>query len=124
MSRGRAAAVAVAGLRIAYGAALVLAPASTGSKWIGRDGRGRASGVPRRALGARGGARPAGATAAAVRGEPVRPWFLASMLGDFTDMVATAAAAGEVPDDAPMKTFAVAGGSALLSGVLVAALDR
>ena len=124
MSRGRAAAVAVAGLRIAYGAALALAPASTGTKWIGRDGRRPATGVALRALGAREVALHAGAAAAAVRGEPVRLWFLASMLGDFTDMAATAGAAGNVPDDAPMRTFAVAGGSALLSGVLVAALDR
>jgi hypothetical protein len=116
--------VAVAGLRIAYGIGLAIAPGATGGKWIGRDARRPAAGVALRALGAREVALHAGAVAAAVRGEPVRPWFLASMLGDFTDMAATAGAAGEVPDDAPMKTFAVAGGSALLSGLLVAALDR
>src|SRR3954454_17718507 len=124
MSRGRAAAVAVAGLRIAYGVALALAPGGTGSKWIGGDARRPATGVALRSLGAREIALHAGAAAAAVRGDAVRPWFLASMLGDFTDMVATAGASGHVPDDAPAKTFVVAGGSAFLSGAVVAALDR
>ena len=124
MSRGRAAAVAVAGLRIAYGAALALAPGATGGKWIGSDARRPAASVAFRALGAREVALHAGAVAAAVRGDSVRPWFIASMLGDLTDMVATAGASAHVPDDAPLKTFAVAGGSALLSGAVVAALDR
>src|SRR3954462_5407856 len=110
MSRSRTAAVAVAGLRMAYGAALALAPASTGGKWIGRDGRRPATGVALRALGAREVALHAGAVAATVRGDPVRPWFLASMLGDFPDVLATAGAAANVPDDAPAKTFVVAGG--------------
>jgi hypothetical protein len=124
MSRGRNAAMAVAGLRIAYGAALAIAPAATGGRWIGRDARRPATAAALRALGAREVALHAGAVAAALRGEPVRAWFLASMLGDVTDVIATAAASGDVPDDAPAKTFAVAGGSAVLSGVLLAALDR
>ena len=124
MSRGRAAAVGVAGLRIAYGIALAVAPASTGSKWIGGDGRRPATGVALRALGAREFALHAGAVSAALRGEPVRPWFLASIVGDCMDVVATAGASGHVPDDAPLKTFAVAGGSALLSAVVLTAVDR
>ena len=124
MSRARAAAVAVATMRMAYGFALALAPASTGSKWIGGDAARPATGVALRALGAREVALHAGAMAAALRGKPVRPWFLASMAGDCMDMIATAGAAGHVPDDAPAKTFAVAGGSALLSAVLLTAVDR
>jgi hypothetical protein len=84
MSRGRAAAVAVAGFRMAYGFALALAPASTGSKWIGRDGSRPATGVALRALGAREIALHAGAAAAALRDEPVRPWFVASIGGAAT----------------------------------------
>ena len=124
MSHARAAAVAVAAVRMAYGFALALAPASTGSKWIGGDAARPPTGVALRALGAREIALHAGAVAAALRDEPVRPWFLASMAGDFTDMIATAGAAGHVPDDAPAKTCAVAGGSAVLSAVLLTALDR
>ena len=124
MSRGSAAAAGVAGLRIAYGIALAVAPASSGSKWIGGDGRRPATGVALRALGAREIGLHAGAVSAALRGEPVRPWFLASIAGDCMDVVATAGASGHVPDDAPLKTFGVAGGSALLSAVVLTAVDR
>jgi hypothetical protein len=124
MSRGRAAAAAVAALRMAYGVALAVAPGDVGSRWIGRDARRRPAGVALRALGVRDAALQAGTLAAALRGEPVRPWLLAAIAGDVTDMVATAAASGDVPDDAPRKTLAVAGGSAAMSGLLAAALDR
>jgi hypothetical protein len=124
MSRGRAVAAAVAGLRMAYGVALAVAPGAVGSKWIGRDARRRTTGVALRALGTRDAALQAGTLAAALRGEPVRPWLLAAIAGDVTDMVATAGASGDVPDDAPRKTLAVAGGSAAVSGLLAAALDR
>jgi hypothetical protein len=124
MSRGRAVAAAVAGLRMAYGVALAVAPGPVGSRWIGRDARRRPAGVALRALGVRDAALQAGTLAAALRGEPVRPWLLAAIAGDVTDMVATAGAAGDVPDDAPRKTLAVAGGSAAVSGLLAAALDR
>src|SRR3954469_23133944 len=112
MSRGRAAAVVVAGLRMAYGVALAVAPGAVGSKWIGGDARRRPTGVARRALGTRDAALQAGTLAAALRGEPVRPWLLAAIAGDVTDMVATAGASGDVPDDAPRKTLVVAGGLA------------
>ena len=124
MSRGSVAAVALAGMRMAYGLALAVAPASTGSKWIGGDGGRPATGVALRALGAREVALHAGAVAAVLRGEPVRPWFLASMVGDCMDVAATAGASGHVPEDAPLKTFAVAGGSALLSAAVLTAVDR
>ena len=124
MSRGRAGVAAVAGLRMAYGVALAIAPGAVGSKWIGRDARRRSAGVALRALGVRDAVLQAGTLAAALRGEPVRPWLLASIAGDVTDVVATAGASGAVPDDAPMKTLAVAGASAAVSGVLVAALER
>src|SRR3954469_12209587 len=130
MSRGRAAAVVVAGLRMAYGVALAVAPGAVGSKWIGGDARRRPTGVALRALGIRDAALQGGTGAAALRGvaapvggEPARPWLLAAIAGDVTDMLATAAASGDVPDDAPRKTLAVAGGSAAVSGLL-AALDR
>src|SRR3954468_22680978 len=123
MSRGRVVAAAVAGLRMAYGVALAVAPGAVGSKWIGGDARRRPTGVALRALGTRDAALQAGTLAAALRGEPVRPWLLAAIAGDATDMVATAGASGDVPDDAPRKPLAVAGGSAAVSGLL-AALDR
>jgi hypothetical protein len=109
---------------MAYGFALAIAPASTGNKWIGRDGERPATGVALRALGAREIALHAGAAAAALRDEPVRPWFIASIGGDCTDVAATFGARRHVPEGVPLKTLAVAGGSALLSAAVLAAVDR
>ena len=123
MSPVRSATAIVAGLRLLYGLALAIAPGSVGSKWIGGDAHRPATAVALRALGVRDIALQAGAAAAAVRGQPVRPWLLASLVSDVTDVITTAGASDDVPDDAPKKTFAVAGGSAVVSGVLLAAVD-
>ena len=123
MSQARKAAVAVAALRIAYGAALAVAPARTTRKWLGADGGRPAAAVALRALGAREVVLHAGAVAAALSGAPVRPWLVASIGGDCSDVLATFGAGSHLPDGAPMKTLAVAGGSAALSAAVVAALD-
>jgi hypothetical protein len=124
MSRGRQAAVAVATLRIAYGAALAIAPARTTRNWLGDDGARPAAGVALRALGAREIVLHAGAVAAALTDAPVRPWLIASIGGDCSDVAATFGAGSHLPEGAPVKTLAVAGGSAALSAAVVALLDR
>jgi hypothetical protein len=123
MSRARQAAIAVAALRIAYGAALAVAPARTTRGWLGDDAARPAAGVALRALGAREIALHAGAVVAALSGAPVRPWLIASMGGDCSDVLATVGAGSHLPDGAPLKTLAVAGGSAALSAAVVAVLD-
>jgi hypothetical protein len=123
MSRGRQAAVAVAALRIAYGAALAVAPARTTRSWLGEDAARPPAGVALRALGAREIVLHAGAVAAALGGAPVRPWLIASIGGDCSDVLATFGAGSHLPDGAALKTLAVAGGSAALSAVVLAALD-
>jgi hypothetical protein len=111
-------------MRIAYGAALAIAPARTTEKWLGEDSARPATGVALRALGAREIVLHAGAIAAALTGAPVRPWLVASIGGDCSDVAATLAASRHVPEGAPLKTLAVAGGSAALSAAVVALLDR
>jgi hypothetical protein len=124
MNGTRKAAVAVAALRIAYGAALAVAPARTTRSWLGEDAARPAGIVALRALGAREMALHAGAVAAAVAGAPVRPWLLASMAGDCADVASTfAAGSSGLPDRAAVKTLVVAGGSAAMSAAVVAALD-
>lgn len=124
MSRARQAAVAVAVLRMTYGAALAVAPARTTRSWLGADGARPAAGVALRALGAREIVLHAGAVAAALSDAPVRPWLLASMGGDCSDILATFGAGSHLPDGAPVKTLVVAGGSAALSAAVLAVLDR
>jgi hypothetical protein len=114
----------VAALRIAYGAALAVAPARTTRSWLGEDGERPAAGVAVRALGAREIVLHAGAVAAALTGAPVRPWFAASIGGDCSDVAATFGARSHLPGGAAVKTLAVAGGSAALSAAVLAGLDR
>jgi hypothetical protein len=122
MSGSRQAAIAVAALRLAYGAALAAAPARTAGSWLGADSSRPATAVALRCLGAREIVIHAGAMVAAVRGAPVRPWLCASIGGDCADIAATYGAASHLPAGVPVKTLAVAGGSAALSAAVLAAL--
>jgi hypothetical protein len=115
----RRAAVAVLGLRVAYGAALVLAPERVTKSWLGPIGD--PAKVALRGIGGREIAVHGLAIAAAVRGRPLAPWLLASIAGDLNDIAATFAGRRGIPDGAPGKTAAVAGGSAVLTAALLAA---
>jgi hypothetical protein len=123
MPASRRIAVAVLGLRIAYGAGLVLAPARLTQTWLGPAGETGPTQVGIRGLGAREVVLHTGGLLAALRGDPLRPWLGASIAGDLADIASTAAARAEVPDKAPLATLVVAGGSALISAGLAAALD-
>ena len=65
----------------------------------------------------------AGALVAALSGAAVRPWLIASIGGDSTDIAATFAARGGLPERAALKTLVVAGASAALTAAAIAALD-
>ena len=123
MPASRTIAVAVLGLRIAYGAALVAAPARLTRRWLGASGQSGPTQVGIRGLGAREVLLHVGALSAALGNRPLRPWLAASIAGDVADIASTAAARGEVPEGSPAATLAVAGGSALISAALVAAVD-
>lgn len=115
--------VAVLGFRIAYGLALVAAPARMTQRWLGRAGERGPTQVGVRGLGMRDALVHAGALRAQLRGEPAQPWLVASIAGDVTDIAATAAASGEVPEKAPLLTALVAGGSALVTAALLRAVS-
>ena len=115
--------LAVAGLRIAYGAALALAPARTTRAWLGTGGAIPGGQVAVRGLGAREMVLHGGAAAAAVSGAAVAPWLVGSIVGDLSDIAATFAAGDGLPDGAPVKTLAVAGASAALSAAVLAILE-
>jgi hypothetical protein len=113
----------VAGFRIAYGAALVVAPAKVTKSWLGDDGARPGGQVALRALGAREIVLHTGAIAAAVSGGDVRPWLAGSIAGDLSDVAATFASGSGLPGGAPVKTAVVAGGSAALSAAVLVLLD-
>ena len=121
MSTHRIAVIGVLGLRLGYGLGLVAAPSRLTERWLGKPAAGTEVAV--RALGMREAILHAGALAAALGGRPVRPWLVASMAGDLTDVGATFAARDGLPEGSASATALVAGGSALLSGVLAAAAE-
>ena len=100
----RIAAIVVLGLRAFYGAALLVTPGRVTKQWLGPSA-----------------ARPPAVVA--VRGAPLRPWLALSIAGDLSDIAATAAGRDGVPDKAPVKTLAVAGGSAAISAALALFVD-
>ena len=120
----RSAALAVLGLRVVYGAGLIAAPAPLARRWLGPGAERAPVQVPLRALGVREIVLHAGGALAALRGRPVRPWLVASIAGDVTDIAWTIVGRKELPTGAVGATAVVAGASAALSAGIAAAMDE
>lgn len=117
-------AVALGGGRIAFAAALFVAPGPTAAGWLGAGGDTAGGRVATRALGFRDGAIAAGIIVAALRGGAVRPWLLACVASDLADITATLIDRAGLPDHAAAKTVAVAGATAAAGLALTASVDR
>lgn len=124
MSAARRNAVLVLGLRIAWGLGAVVDPPRFTGRWIGDAAHKHQGKVVVRALGAREVALHALALAAALRGCPLRPYLLASMAGDLSDVAATLAARQGLPRGSPLLTAVVGGGAAALTAAVLAGLDE
>jgi hypothetical protein len=118
------AAAAILTFRIAYGAALLVAPGKVaGNRWLGAGAYQPAATVALRGLGAREVAVHGIALATLAKGGPVRPWLAASIAGDVADIASAFASRDGLPDGSPAATAAVAGGSAALTAAIAVALD-
>lgn len=100
--------------RVVVGAGLTLAPGLAGKGWFGHDSRRPATEVAIRALGARDLAIGLGTAYTTGQGYGARPWLLAGVLADATDLAATLKARDDLRPFAVALVGAVAGGSALL----------
>ena len=120
----RTAAITLLGLRVAYGAGLIAAPERLARRWLGPAADAPPTQVPLRGLGAREIVVHGAAIVAALRGSPLRPFLAASAAGDLADILATVAGRRGLPDGSAPATLAVAGGSALLTAAVAAAIDR
>jgi hypothetical protein len=109
--------------RVAVGAGLTLAPGRAGGGWIGRDARRPATQVVISAFGARDLALGLGTAAAAGQGYGARPWVLAGILADATDLAATLRARDDLHPVAVAGVGALAAGSAVLGLWLSRELD-
>lgn len=111
--------------RIAYGVALLAAPAAVaGNRWLGPGAGAPAAEVALRGLGAREVALHTLALAACLSGRDARPLLAASIAGDLSDIAATAKARDGLPDGSAKATAALAGGSALLTAAAIAGASR
>jgi hypothetical protein len=120
----RAAAAGVLSLRIAYGAALLVAPTKlAGNRWLGPGAGAAAARVPLRGVGGREIAVHGAGLATLLRGGDARPWLAVSIAGDLADIAATVASRDGLPDGSAAATAAVAGGSALLSAAVALLLE-
>jgi hypothetical protein len=125
VSGRRSIAATVLGFRVAYGVALVVSPGKVaGNRWLGPGARGPAATVALRGLGAREIAVHGIALTLLARGGAVRPWLAASVVGDLADVLAAFASRDGLPDGSPAATAVVAGGSAVLTAAVAAALDE
>ena len=116
-------AAAVMGLRVAYGAGLLVAPARLSRRWLGAAADAGPTKVPLRGLGTREVVLHSAIAVVARQGGALRPWLLGSIAGDLTDVAATVAHRAELPEGAALATVLVGGGSALLSALLAVAVD-
>lgn len=119
------AAAALLTFRVAYGAALLIAPGKVaGNRWLGPGAHQPAATVALRGLGAREVAVHGIALAELARGGPVRPYLAASILGDLADIGAAFGSRNGLPSGSPTATAAVAGGSAALTAAVAAGLEK
>ena len=93
----RTATIAVLGLRVAYGAALIVAPARLTRRWLGPAAGAPPTQVPLRGMGAREIVVHGAAIAAALNDLPLRPFLAASIAGDLADILATVAGRRGLP---------------------------
>lgn len=124
MNFPRATAAAVLCLRVSYGVALIAAPGRLALRWLGESANDAPVQVPLRGLGTREVVLHGGALIALRNGTALRPWLAASIAGDLTDVIATAAGRRRLPSGSPLATLAVGGGSALITLLLAGAVDE
>jgi hypothetical protein len=116
----RRAAIAVMGLHVAYGVALLAVPDRLTRSWLGPAVTGDPVKVALRSVAGREVVWHALGILAAVDDRPLRPWLAASLLGDLNDVAATVLGRSGLPSGSSAKTAAAAGGSAAVTAVVLA----
>jgi hypothetical protein len=100
--------------RIVLGIGLIVRPQLVTGKWLGDDGHRPAVRVLGRSFGARDAVLGAGTLDAVRSGRPLRPWVLAGLVADATDLVATHLGRRELPRISAPLIYALAGGALLV----------
>jgi hypothetical protein len=109
--------------RIALGISLMAAPRLVLGIWLGEAGRHPAVGTLGRGFGARDAVLGAGTLAAMRSGQSLRPWLLAGLVADATDLAATALARDRLPRASAPLIFALAGGALAIGAANAGSVD-
>lgn len=123
MSTTRKMVIANFGVRVAYGAAMLAVPGRVGTRWTGRPSPTVSGDVPLRGIGGREVALHAAGTAVLLRGAPLRPWLLASLGGDLTDITSSLIQRKQLPSGGLRAVLLTGGGSALWTIALLVAAE-
>ncbi len=110
--------------RVGLGAALVIAPGRVAGAWVGPLGRRRQAQVIAAGLGARDVGLGAGVLRALGEGRGARPWILAGVIADATDLAATLGGRRVLPPLAVAGVSAIAGGSVAVGLWALRSLDQ
>jgi hypothetical protein len=115
----RAAARLIGIARVAIGSGLLVAPRLFTPMWVGRRGLTPAAALFTRALAAR----DVGIGAGALAGRDLRPWLLAGMAADATDLAATVIQRDDLPATAVPLVLATAGAGIALGAYALTGVD-
>jgi hypothetical protein len=118
------AALGIAGMRMALGAAALLVPTVAGRAWIGPGASGKDRAVTLRALGGRDVVLGAGALLGAAERDELRRWVALGATSDAVDTIATAVGFGALPKRRRWLVLAASAASASAGLLAAAGLSR
>jgi hypothetical protein len=110
--------------RIIFGVAALAAPATTGRSLAGEGGAAPDAKAFLRGMGGREIGVGLGLLTAIGNGEPIRPWLIAGMLADSSDIAGIAGAWPHMPSAKRCLGLAMAGGAAVAGAGLLATGPR
>jgi hypothetical protein len=110
-------------VRVVIGASLIAAPQVVAGMWLGKDGRRPAVRVLGRGFGARDLVLGAGTLGAMRSGRPTRPWVVAGLVADATDLGATLAGRADLPRESGPLLAGIAGAALVVGAVALASGD-
>jgi hypothetical protein len=122
-TKARTAAALICGARIAYAVGLITAPEQLARKWLGPPVVQPSTQIPLRGLAVREIGLATGGLLASLRGAPVRPWLVAQIAGDLSDVLASVWGRNGIPPAAVSAVTAVGGASAAITAGAAAAVD-
>ena len=122
-TKARTATALICGARIAYAVGLITAPEQLTRTWLGPPVVQPSTQIPLRGLAGREIGLATGGLLASLGGAPVRPWLVAQIAGDLSDVLASVWGRNGIPPSAVSAVTAVGGASAAITAGAALAVD-